>query len=176
MASPTAGKADKDSIRVHGNNPHVGFHMRVYEAKITYSLVSLGDDVVLDRPEKVAAYLESAYAENPMQEAFFTVLLDRKNHPLGRHMVTLGTLTSSLVHCRETFRAAIVGGAASIVVSHNHPSGDPRPSSADLSVTRQLRDASQIIGIDLVDHVIVGEKAADPTGKGYYSFREAGII
>jgi DNA repair protein RadC len=150
--------------------------MRVFEAKLVYSLVSLGEEVTLDTPEKVAAYLESAYAENPMQEAFFTVLLDRKNHPLGRHMVTLGTLTSSLVHCRETFRAAIVGGAASIVVSHNHPSGDPRPSSADLSVTRQLRDASQIIGIDLVDHVIVGEKAADPTGKGYYSFREAGII
>ena len=65
---------------------------------------------------------------------------------------TLGTLTSSLVHSRETFRAAIIGGAASIVVSHNHRSGDSRPSSADLSVTRSLREASQILGIDLVDH------------------------
>lgn len=150
--------------------------MRVYEAKLVYSLVSLGEEVTLDRPEKVAAYLESAYAENPLQEAFYVVLLDRKNHPLGRHMVTLGTLTSSLVHCRETFRAAIVGGAAGIAVSHNHPSGCPQPSSADLSVTRALREASQIIGIDLVDHVIVGDKAADPAGRGYYSFREAGLI
>jgi len=116
-----------------------------------------------------------AYAENPMQEAFYVVLLDRKNHPLGRHLVTLGTLTSSLVHSRETFRAAIIGGAASIVVSHNHPSGDPRPSSADISVTRSLREASQVLGIDLVDHVIVGDKTADPAGKGYYSFREAGM-
>jgi len=132
--------------------------------------------VILDTPEKVAAYLAFAYAENPIQEGFFTVLLDRKNYPLGRHMVTLGTLTSSLVHCRETFRAAIIGGAASIVVSHNHPSGDPRPSSADLSVTRSLREASQILGIDLVDHVIVGDKSADPAGRGFYSFREAGFV
>jgi DNA repair protein RadC len=89
-------------------------------------------------------------------------------------MVALGTLTSSLVHCRETFRAAIIGGAASIVVSHNHPSGDPRPSSADLSVTRSPREASQVLGIDLLDHV--GDKAAAPAGRGYYSFREAGLI
>jgi DNA repair protein RadC len=137
--------------------------MRVYEAKIVYSLISLGEEVTLDTPERVATYLESAYSENPMQEAFYVVLLDRKNHPLGRHMVTLGTLTSSLVHSRETFRAAIIGGAAAIVVSHNHPSGDPRPSSADLSVTRSLREASQILGIDLVDHVIVLSEHSDKT-------------
>ena len=139
--------------------------MRVFEAKLVYSLVSLGEEVTLDTPERVAAYLESAYAKNPMQEAFFTVLLDRKNHPLGRHMVTLGTLTSSLVHCRETFRAAIVEGAASIVVSHNHPSGDPRPSSADLSVTRSLREASQILGIDLLDHVMSAKRPPTPPAK-----------
>jgi DNA repair protein RadC len=150
--------------------------MRVYEAKLVYSLVSLGEEVTLDRPEKVAAYLESAYTENPLQEALYVVLLDRKNHPIGRHLVTLGTLTGSLVHCREVYRAAIIGGAASIVVSHNHPSGDPAPSSADLSVTRSLREASQVIGIDLLDHVIVGDKNADPANRGYYSFREAGII
>jgi len=150
--------------------------MRVYEAKLVYSLVSLGEEVTLDRPEKVAAYLESAYAENPLQESFFVILLDRKNHPLGRQLVTLGTLTGSLVHCREVYRAAIIGSAASIVVSHNHPSGDPAPSSADLSVTRALREASHVIGIDLLDHVIVGDKNSDPATRGYFSFREAGII
>jgi DNA repair protein RadC len=150
--------------------------MRVYEAKLVYSLVSLGEEVVLDTPERVAAYLESAYAEYPMQEALFVVLLDRKNHPLGRHLVTLGTLTSSLVHSREVFRAAIISGAAAIVVSHNHPSGDPAPSSADLTVTRVLREASRILGIDLLDHVIVGDKKADPAGVGYHSFRQAGLL
>lgn len=150
--------------------------MRVYEAKLVYSLVSLGEEVVLNTPERVAAYLETAYAEHPMQEALFVVLLDRKNHPLGRHMVTLGTLTSSLVHSREVFRAAIVAGAAAIVVSHNHPSGDPAPSSADLSVTRHLRDAATILQIELLDHVIVGDKKADPAGVGHYSFRQAGLL
>jgi DNA repair protein RadC len=150
--------------------------MRVYEAKLVYSLVSLGEQVVLDTPERVAAYLESAYAEYPMQEALFVVLLDRKNHPLGRHLVTLGTLTSSLVHSREVFRAAIIAGAAAIVVSHNHPSGDPAPSSADLTVTRALREASRILGIDLLDHVIVGDKKADPAGVGHHSFRQAGLL
>ena len=150
--------------------------MRVYEAKLTYSLVSLGEEVILDNPAKVAAYLESAYRENPMQEAFYVIFLDRKNHPLARHMVTLGTLTSSLAHPREVFRAAILAGAAAIVVSHNHPSGDPHPSAADVAVTRTLRDAARIIDIELLDHVIVGDKAADPSGEGHYSFRQAGVL
>lgn len=150
--------------------------MRVYEAKLVYSLVSLGEEVTVDSPEKVAAYLESAYAEYPLQEALFVVLLDRKNHPLGRHLVTLGTLTSSLAHSREIFRSAIIAGAAAIVVSHNHPSGDPAASSADLAVTRALRDASRILGIDLLDHVIVGDKKADPAGVGHFSFRQAGLL
>ncbi len=71
--------------------------MRVYEAKIVYSLVSLGEEVRLDRPEMVADYLRSAFDECPMQEAFYCVYLDRKNHPIGRHLVTLGTATSTLV-------------------------------------------------------------------------------
>lgn len=150
--------------------------MRVYEAKLVYSLVSLGNDVPLNTPARVAAYLESAYAENPVQEALYVIFLDRKNHALGRIMITLGTLTSSLTHPREVFRPAILAGAAAVIVSHNHPSGDPAPSSADVTVTRTLRDAARILGIDLLDHVIVGDKAADPTGLGYYSFREAGVI
>ena len=150
--------------------------MRVYEAKLVYSLVSLGEEVVLNTPERVAAYLESAYAENPLQEALYVIMLDRKNHPLGRQLVTLGTLTCSLVHPREVFRAAILSGAAAIVVSHNHPSGDPAPSSADLTVTRRLREASYAVDIELMDHVIVGDRKADPAGRGYYSFREAGML
>jgi DNA repair protein RadC len=82
-----------------------------------------------------------------------------------------------LVHPREVFKPAILASAASVVVSHNHPSsGDPHPSSADLQVTRQLREAAQVLGIDLLDHVVVGTKEGDPAGKGYYSFREAGLL
>ena len=150
--------------------------MRVYEAKIVYSLVSLGEEIKLDAPAKVADYLRSAFEENPVQEAFYAVYLDRKNHPIGRHMISLGTATSALAAPREVFRGAILAGATALVVAHNHPSGDPAPSAADVQVTRQLRDASHIIDIDLLDHVIVGDAKADPRGMGYYSFRECGVI
>lgn len=150
--------------------------MRVYEAKLVYSLVSLGDEESLCTPARVAAYLETAYAENPLQEALYVIMLNRKNRPLGRIMITLGTLTSSLAHPREVFRPAVLAGAAAIIVSHNHPSGDPAPSAADVSVTRSLRDAAKVMDIELLDHVIVGDKASDPRTLGYYSFREAGVI
>jgi DNA repair protein RadC len=150
--------------------------MRVYEAKIVYTLVSEGEKSALDRPEKIAEYLRSAFEENPMQEAFYCVYLNRKNRPLGRHMITLGTATSSLAAPREVFRGAILAGATALVVSHNHPSGDPAPSAADLQVTRALRDASKIIDIELLDHVIVGDAKSDPQGRGFYSMREAGVL
>ena len=72
--------------------------MRVFEAKMVYSLISLGEEVRLDKPAKVADYLRSAFDENPMQEAFYCVHLDRKNHPLGRQLITLGTATSMLIY------------------------------------------------------------------------------
>ncbi len=150
--------------------------MRVFECKISYSLVSLGEEVRLDRPDKIADYLRSAFDENPMQEAFYCVYLDRKNHPLGRHLITLGTLDSTLVTPREVFRGAILAGASALVVAHNHPSGDPAPSAADLRVTRMLRDGAKTLEIPLLDHVIVGDVKADPLGRGVYSFREAGIV
>lgn len=91
-------------------------------------------------------------------------------------MVTLGTATASLAHPREVFRAAIVAGCTGIVVAHNHPSGDPSPSAADIQVTRQLREASRILAIDLVDHVVLGRPEMDPAGRGFYSFRDAGLL
>jgi DNA repair protein RadC len=150
--------------------------MRVYEAKIVYSLISLGEDVRLDTPAKVAEYLRSAFEENPMQEAFYCIYLNRKNFPIGRHMITLGTATSTLSAPREVFRGAILSGATALIIAHNHPSGDPSPSSADLTVTRNLREASKVIDIELLDHVIIGDAKADPTGLGYYSLRERGVL
>jgi len=111
-----------------------------------------------------------------VQEGFYVILLDRKNHPLGRVLVTLGTLTSSLVHPREVFRPAILASAASVILAHNHPSGDPTPSSADIQVTRQLREASRAVDIEILDHVIVGSQESDPAKVGHYSFRNAGLL
>src|ERR1051325_6653435 len=111
-----------------------------------------------------------------MQEAFYVILLNRKNRPFGRVMITLGTLTCTLAHPREVFRPAIGGAAAAIIVSHNPPSGDPAPSAADLQITRVLRDASKAVDIPLLDHIIVGDVEADPLGKGYYSFKHGGLL
>lgn len=150
--------------------------MRVYEASISYNLVHLGEEVVLDRPNVVADYLRSGFELNPVQESFWVVLLDRRSHPIGRTMVSLGTLTSTLIHPREVFRPAILGSAAAIIVAHNHPSGDPAPSAADISITRKLRESSKVLEIDLLDHVVVGNPEGDPQKRGWYSFREAGLL
>jgi len=150
--------------------------MRVYEAKIVYNLVSLGEDVQLNNPASVAKYVASIFEENPVVESFVTVMLDRRNRPIARHLVTVGTLTCALAHPREVFRAAILANAAALVISHFHPSGDPSPSAADIQLTRQLKAASLTLDIPLLDHVIVGDAKMDPLHKGIYSFREAGLL
>jgi len=109
-------------------------------------------------------------------EKFWVLCLNRKNRLLKRVEITSGTATSSLAHPREVFREAIRQGATSVVCAHNHPSGDPAPSAADVQVTRQIRDAARAVDIELLDHVILGLPGADPRGLGYYSFREAGVL
>ena len=150
--------------------------MRIYEASIAYSLVTLGDVSPVNTPSTIVEYLRDAYEKTPLQESFWVICLDRKNKPISRTMISLGSLTSTVVHPREVFKVAILASAAAIVVSHNHPSGDPAPSSADVQVTRQLREAAKFMGIDLLDHVIVGHPTDDPQHRDYYSFREAGMV
>jgi DNA repair protein RadC len=150
--------------------------MRVYEAKIQYYLVQEGPQEVLNRAEKIVEYMQGAFDDAPVVEMFYVVCLTRKNRPLGRHRVTVGTATAALAHPREVFRTAILASAAAIVCVHNHPSGDPAPSKADVDVTRLLRDASKTVEIDLLDHVVIGNVQDDPLGKGFFSFREAGLL
>lgn len=103
------------------------------------------------------------------QEEFHVLLLNTQNAVLRDVMVTRGILDASVVHPREVFAPAVVEAAASIVLVHNHPSGDPTPSSADREVTRQMCDAGRILGIPVRDHVIVGN------GR-YVSFLDAGLL
>jgi DNA repair protein RadC len=102
-------------------------------------------------------------------ERFLVLLLDGRHRVLGEVTVSQGTLTASLVHPREVFGPAIRRSAAAIVLVHNHPSGDPTPSAEDRSVTLRLRQAGELLGIRVVDHVIIAER-------GYYSFDEAGDL
>jgi DNA repair protein RadC len=133
------------------------------------------EEQVLNRPELILAHFTPQLAGLAV-EKFWVLCLNRKNRLLKQVEITSGTATSSLAHPREVFRAAIRHGATAVVCVHNHPSGDPAPSAADVQVTRQLREAAKAVDIDLLDHVIVGRPAADPLGRGFYSFREAGVL
>lgn len=133
------------------------------------------DAPVFSTPDAVHRYFEPHVAGLEV-EKFWALCLNRKNRLLKRVEVTSGTASSSLVHPREVFREAIRVSASGLICVHNHPSGDPSPSSADIKVTRQLRDAAKTVDIDLHDHVIVGRSGADPSGKGYYSFSESGLL
>ncbi|HND62450.1 MAG TPA: DNA repair protein RadC [Opitutaceae bacterium] len=109
-------------------------------------------------------------------EKFWVLCLNRKHRLLKRVEVSSGTATSALAHPREVFRIAVREGATGVICVHNHPSGDPSPSSADIQITRQLRESARIIDIDFVDHVIIGRAVADPTGRGFFSFREGHLL
>jgi DNA repair protein RadC len=102
-------------------------------------------------------------------EEFHILLLSTQNEVIRRMLVTRGTLDASLIHPREVFRPAIRESAAGVILVHNHPSGNPTPSPEDRAVTSQLQGAGQIIGIEVIDHVIVGERR-------YVSFSESGFL
>ena len=97
--------------------------MRIYEASLAYSIVQLGPVTAINTPDKIVDYLHDAYDRNPVVETFWVISLDRKNKPIGRTMVSLGSATSTVVHSREVFKAAILASATAIILSHNHPSG-----------------------------------------------------
>lgn len=101
------------------------------------------------------------------RESFHVLLLDGRHRLMDEEVVSVGTLTASLVHPREVFRKAIREAAAAVLLVHNHPSGDPSPSAEDREVTKRLRAAGTLVGVEVVDHVIVAEG-------GHYSFRESG--
>jgi DNA repair protein RadC len=134
-----------------------------------------GEAPLLNRPELVFTYFHALVAGLAV-EKLWALCLNRKNRLIKRVEVTSGTATGSLVHPREVFRAAIREAATTVICVHNHPSGDPAPSAADIQVTRRLREAALAVDIELADHLILGTKAADPAGRGFYSFREAGLL
>ena len=150
--------------------------MQVFEASIQYSLVRHGSDEPLNTPQKIVQYMDGAFADSPLQESFYVICLNRKHRPLCRNRITLGIATATLVHPREVFRIAVLASATAIICVHNHPSGDPAPSAADLAMTRQLRDAGQVMGIEMIDHLVLGTPEDDPIGRGYYSFAGGGAL
>jgi DNA repair protein RadC len=130
-----------------------------------------GTEKFMRQPETVAE--ECADMARFAQEAFCVITINARNRMIARHMVTLGLIDSCPVHPREFFRPAILDGAAACIAVHNHPSGDATPSAEDLRVTRQLVEASRILGIRILDHVIIGR--ATELRPGHLSLREKGL-
>jgi DNA repair protein RadC len=146
----------------------------VFEAPVyQVYLVSKETVAILNRtlcsPEDAVKILQD-YLKGTDREHFVGLYLNSANHLIGIHTISVGILNSSLVHPREVFKLAYMMNAASIIVAHNHPSGNAEPSSEDITMTKQLVEAGKILGIPLHDHIIVTEQ------NGYTSFAERGLI
>lgn len=126
------------------------------------------DKVTIRSPQDVSALVmeELRYLQ---KEHFICLFLNTKNHVIGQETLSIGSLNASIVHPREVFRAAIQRSSASIICVHNHPSGDPTPSPEDIAITRQLTEAGKIVGIEVLDHVIIGDNR-------FISLKEKGCI
>ena len=124
--------------------------------------------IQLRAPRDAAAYLLPPFGSRPVEQ-FGLVLLDTKHRVMRTTVLAIGSLNVTAVQPREVFREAAVGGAAAIVVFHNHPSGDPTPSPDDVELTRRLAAAGIVMGIDVVDHIILGDVR-------YWSFKEMGQL
>lgn len=127
----------------------------------------------LTSPEEVYKILKSVLEmENEVdrdKEHFWAIGLGSRNDIKYIDLVSLGTLNANLVHPREVFRLAVMKGVASVLVVHNHPSGDPNPSEDDLTITARLTKAGKILGVDVVDHIIIA-------GEKFISFKDEGLI
>ena len=129
------------------------------------------EDKKISSPDKVRDILEEVFELSELaEEVFILMCLDTKNKVTGLFKVSQGSLNASIVHPREIFKRALMQNSNAIVLAHNHPSGDVTPSGEDISVTRRLQEAGDILGIKVLDHLIVG------AGGRYKSFKEDGII
>lgn len=135
----------------------------VREASVLYK------DRTINSPADSANLLEP-FLKDEDRECFLVICLDTKNQPTAIHTVSIGTLNSSLVHPREVFKVALLANSNTVILAHNHPSGDPTPSREDREVTSRLFEAGKILGIEVLDHIIIGSNSK------YVSFKEKGIL
>ena len=132
------------------------------------SLLGAGKRVLV-RSSKDASVIFEKNLRGLNKEHFLIMMLNTKNYLIGVETVSIGSLNSSIVHPRELFQTAIRKSAAAIILAHNHPSGDATPSKEDIDVTTRIRNGGSLLGIDVIDHIIIGENC-------YYSFKEEKMI
>lgn len=131
--------------------------------------ITMAEQPHITNPQSVADLLYE-YLQDKDREYFVMLMLDTKNRVIGMNVVSIGILDSALVSPREVFKAALLANAASVIVSHNHPSGDPTPSAEDKRLTQRLAEAGKIIHIEVLDHIIIGERGQ------FVSLKERGVI
>ena len=119
-------------------------------------------------PDDVVAFL-GRKLRREKREHFLVLLLNARHEVAGKDTISIGSLNASIVHPREVFKPAVLASAASIILVHNHPSGDPEPSEEDLAITKRLVEAGELLGIGVLDHVIVAER-------GIVSFRSRQLL
>jgi DNA repair protein RadC len=122
------------------------------------------------RESASAARVLAEYIGESDREVFVVAFLTIRHRVLGLHTVSVGCLSSSLVHPREVFKPAILAGSAALLIAHNHPSGDPEPSAEDFALTRRLVAAGSLLGIEVLDHVVLGEAGR------FVSLRDRGAL
>ena len=144
--------------------------MKIYEIQTKYVMVGCAKYLKkIQSPDDMNQYMKNAFDDHIDQEQFWVILLNTENIPIARYMITLGLVNQTQIHAREAFRFAIRENAVSVIFAHNHPSGDPQPSRADIALTRQLAQGCRALGLKMVDHVILTERAL-------HSMRLAGQI
>lgn len=140
---------------------------------ISIQMIKEGSVLYKDRkitcPEDIVQITRS-FMENIDREKFIVIYLNTKNEPTAIHTVSVGSLNASIVHPREVMKGAILSNSNAMILVHNHPSGDTTPSSQDISITERLKDAGELLGIKVIDHVIIGDEG------DFYSFKEKRII
>jgi len=148
--------------------------IRLRELTVRYAVKSgidgapVGIGRAVSTPRECAAVLTTLLEDEPA-EVFAILCLTTKHRVIAYHEVSRGTLDTTLVHPREVFKAALLANAAAIILAHNHPSGDPTPSGDDFALTRRLQHAGNLVGIEILDHVVVGDRR-------YVSFKEIGRL
>lgn len=133
----------------------------------------------IETPEQAATYWRANIPQadwyDPAKEAFVVLVLNTRRRIIGHNLVTLGTLDTCNVHSREVFRPVICAAGSACILMHNHPSGDCQPSEGDIRVTRDLIRAGQLLKIDVLDHVVVGEPTPERP-RAWFSLREGGYF
>ena len=134
----------------------------VKEASILYNIRRI------NKPSD-AVQLGKKFLDDSDREQLLLCCLNSKKEPIAINVVSVGSLNNSIIHPREVFKAAILSNADTIIIFHNHPSGDPTPSGEDISVSNRLKECGKIIGIEVIDHIIIGDES-------YCSLKEKGIL